>query len=996
MKPIAQLEPAEWRRLNALLQRALELEAADREAWLDSLPPQDAGLRPLIRTLLDSAIEEPAIDEKLLAALPIAAAALAGMRQERPGDRIGPWQLESLLGEGGMGTVWRAERADGVLKRTAALKLPRAEWVDRGLAARMARERAILARLQHPHIAVLYDAGVTVEGRPYLALEYVEGQTITDFVAARRLAPEATLKLFMDVIRAVAYAHAKLVIHRDLKPSNVLVTAEGAPKLLDFGIAKLVDHEDSTAGETALTRVGGRALTLAYAAPEQILGEPVSIAADIYALGVMLYELLAGARPYRSPVDAPRVLEQEILQGRLRRPSETAADSGRARALRGDLDAIVLKALKPRPEDRYETAAAFADDIERRLDGRPVRARPDSRSYRLRKFVDRNRVAVAAGCTVLLALGTGLGVALWQAERARVQADLAREHATRATALNTFVLSLVRQADPLASQASRAADLELLKSIEQRVESEFQGGAGELLELRSAVAEAYARRGHHEKARVLFGRALDASPQLSDDLRFLKARALAAGFPVYDEASIQDLDRVIDGLRREGSAGTEALVDALVARVGASRLLGRRPGVTWEVLYADAREAFDLAVRHLDAVGGRPLHAGMSLALFLMEGSGGSRSADDRSREALDALELALSNARADPKVGPGHFARIIGEAVYGLSLCRLGRRHEGMRQLWSAVDMARSNHTEESFPLEATLTLVGSCMAAMGDVDSAAAYYVIGDDIAERRDSTAFARALNSSRIAVMMCSAERSEECIKYADKATAHVARMPAGELRTRFTLAARPFQVHALIAGGDTRQAEALALESIEASKACCEAVLRFLLARSQLANGAPESARRTVEDLLSFMRGNGLSKDDEAEILVLRSAAELALGDTSQALATIESAMPTVRSSFPTTVVAWANAHLVYGQALLAGGNPHAAVETLRSAYGFWLGHAPASAWAAEAEYWLGQAYRADGDTRRGRWMVDEARRALATSRFGPHRVLAAAPAKATP
>jgi serine/threonine-protein kinase len=995
MKPIAQLEAGEWRQLNRLLQQALELDVAERSTWLESLPADSTALRPLLETLLASADGDLAIDENLLAALPIAAAALDGMRHERAGDLIGPWRLEHLLGEGGMGTVWRAQRADGILQRTAALKLPRAEWVDRGLAARIARERAILARLQHPHIAVLYDAGVTAEGRPYLALEYVEGPTIAQFVATRSLSLEATLKLYVDVVRVVAYAHAKLVIHRDLKPSNVLVTSEGTPKLLDFGIAKLVDQAEATAGETALTRLGGRALTPAYAAPEQILGEPVSVAADIYALGVMLYELLTGARPYVARSDAPRALEHEILQGSIRRPSDAAGNKDRAHALRGDLDAILLKALKARPEERYETAAAFADDIERKLDGRPVRARPDSRSYRLRKFVSRNRIPVAAGCAVVLALGAGLGFSLWQAGAAREQADLAREQAERATALNTFVLSLIRQADPNASQASRSADLELLKSIERRVETEFRGSAGELLQLRSAVAEAYARRGHDETARVLFGRALDEAPQLSEDPRFLKARALAAGFPIYDEQSVKDLDRVIDRLRSLRPAAPEALVDALIARVGAARLLGRPPGMTWDTLYADAREAFDLALRHLEPVSGRQLHSAMSLALYLTEAPDSSRTREDRAREAIEVLETALANARADPKVGPGHFARIIGEAVYGATLCRLGRRHEGMRRLWDAIAMARTNHTDDAFTLDAPYSLVGSCMAAMGDTEAAAGYYVIAQGIAERRDSTEFSRALHATRIAVMMCSAERTDECIRYADQATKHVERIPAGEFRARFAKAARPFQVHALIARGDARGAEALALESLHTSKDCCEAVLRYLLGRAQLANGNPEAALRSVEDLLSLMRGNGLSQEDEAEILVLRTAVELALGRTAEALATIESAMPTARKSFPTTAVVWANAHQVYGQALVASGRARDAVEPLRSAYGFWLGHAPKSFWAAEAEYWLGQSYLAAGDTKRGRWMVEEARRALANSTLEPHRALAAGPATAS-
>ncbi|MGH6624532.1 MAG: serine/threonine-protein kinase, partial [Burkholderiaceae bacterium] len=313
----------------------------------------------------------------------LASEAMAAMRRESAGDRIGPWQLDRVLAEGGMGTVWVARRADGVMQRLAALKLPRAEWVDHGLAERIARERAILALLQHPHIAVLYDAGMTVEGRPYLALEYVDGVAIDQYLRSHALSLDQILRLFVQVARAVAYAHSRLVIHRDLKPSNVLVTTDGTPKLLDFGISKLIEGEASGSEDSALTRLVGRPLTLAYAAPEQVLGLPISVAADVYALGVVLFELATGARLYRAVT--PHELEAEILKGDLRRPSDVVIDRNRARQLRGDLDAIVLNALKRQPDARYESAAALADDIERYLAGQPVHARPDSRAYRLRK-----------------------------------------------------------------------------------------------------------------------------------------------------------------------------------------------------------------------------------------------------------------------------------------------------------------------------------------------------------------------------------------------------------------------------------------------------------------------------------------------------------------------------------------------------------------------------------------------------------------------------------
>jgi serine/threonine protein kinase len=270
----------------------------------------------------------------------------------------------------------------------------------------------VLASLNHPNIAQLFDAGWSEAGRPYLALEYVDGEPLLAWCQAHRLDTAARLRQFVAVVRAVAHAHAHLVVHRDLKPSNVLVTAEGQVKLLDFGIAKLLDAGLASAEETELTRLGGRALTPGYAAPEQILGQPITTATDIYALGVMLFELLTGERPYRlarTDAQSRSALEEAIIRVDAMAPSAAAKEKAVRRALRGDLDAIVLKALRKRPEERYQTAAEFAEDIERHLDHRPVQAQRDNRAYRLRRFVVRNRVALTAVSAVLVAL-----VAAWR------------------------------------------------------------------------------------------------------------------------------------------------------------------------------------------------------------------------------------------------------------------------------------------------------------------------------------------------------------------------------------------------------------------------------------------------------------------------------------------------------------------------------------------------------------------------------------------------------
>jgi len=411
-----------WPALNSLLDQALALSASERSAWLDGLPAEAVGLRNTLQALLASHASVETGD--FLGTLPKFApggaeneAAVAA--DAREGDAVGPYRLLRLLGRGGMGDVWLAERADGELKRQVALKLPRVAWGG-GLAERLRRERDILASLAHPHIARLYDAGVDAHGRPYLALEYVEGQPIDMYCREHGLPPNERLDLLLQVAAAVAHAHARLVVHRDLKPSNILVTAEGEVRLLDFGIAKIMQGERTA--DTALTQLSGRAMTLDYASPEQILGEPLGTTSDVYSLAVVAYELLAGAKPYRLKRGSQAELEEAIAQTDPPRASDAADSPLAKRQLRGDLDAILNKALKKDPAQRYPTVAAFAEDLQRHRDGRAVHALPDSRLYRTRKFVRRNRIAVAMSSALLATIVAGSAVAVWQALVAREQA----------------------------------------------------------------------------------------------------------------------------------------------------------------------------------------------------------------------------------------------------------------------------------------------------------------------------------------------------------------------------------------------------------------------------------------------------------------------------------------------------------------------------------------------------------------------------------------------
>lgn len=478
----------EYAVLLGLLDEALELPREQRDAWVEQLSDSYAGLRPTLRRLLSAtSAPERAGDIDLRGHIAAAVQDVAS-RAETPqlcsGERIGPYELVREIGRGGMGFVWQAIRADGAFKRSVALKLPFMSWAG-SMGERMTRERDILAGLEHPNIARFYDAGVDALGRPFMAMEYVEGQAIDEYCRERGLSIRERLLLLLDVSKAVAYAHSKLIIHRDLKPANILVTADGAVRLLDFGIAKLIAGE-STEGAHA-TQFAGRLLTPDYASPEQIKGEAIGTATDIYSLAVVTYELLTGTRPYRLKRQSAAELEQAIAEVDPRPASEAVADKALRRQLRGDLDAILNKAMKKSPADRYGTIESFATDLQRYLGGETVLARPDSAAYRLRKLAARHRIVLGATSAVLAAMIVATSVSLRQAHEAQRQT-------IRATATRDFLVSVFRANDPrLASDKPRGevTAKDLLDSGAARIEKEFSGQPELQIELLGLTADMY-------------------------------------------------------------------------------------------------------------------------------------------------------------------------------------------------------------------------------------------------------------------------------------------------------------------------------------------------------------------------------------------------------------------------------------------------------------------------------------------------------------------------
>lgn len=525
-------DPEHLRRLNALLEEALALPAPQRAQWLAARPAAEADFVPELGRLLARAAVETDTFMRRPAAAALDELAAAESRPDAAGDRIGPWRLLQPLGEGGMATVWLAERADGQLARQVALKLPRHAW-SAGLAQRMARERDLLAALEHPNIARLYDAGVTDAGRPWLAMERITGVAIDQHCNSAGLGVPARLRLVLQVCDALSHAHARLIVHRDLKPANILVTAEGEVRLLDFGVGKLLQADEAPGG--GLTQLLGQALTPDYASPEQVAGRPVTVATDVYSLGVVLYELLTGERPYRLGRQSTAALEEAILAADVARASSRTTDRARARALRGDLDAVLAKALAKSPARRYASIEALAADLRAHLEGLPVAAQPPSRTYRGLKFARRHRAGLATAALLTLVVVAGLVGTLTQARRAEQQARLAEAERDRA-------LEELRYADA-ADELMRFAFSEgakqpfttqqLLARAEQQVERGFADAPALRARLQLLVAEQHREVAAMADAERVARRARESAEAARDPSLQLQADCTLAATLVF-------------------------------------------------------------------------------------------------------------------------------------------------------------------------------------------------------------------------------------------------------------------------------------------------------------------------------------------------------------------------------------------------------------------------------------------------------------------------------
>lgn len=595
------VSPERWAQIEAALDAALDAAPADRPALLDQRCAGDPTLRAAVEGLLAAALAptNPALDPGAVAQ-PLWAGLAAAETDGAPlPERFGPYRVLEEIGHGGMGTVFLAERDDDQYHKRVAIKVLRRGMARTDLVQRFRHERQILASLDHPGIARLLDGGIGTDGSPYLVMEYLEGEPLDGYCRDRQLPIATRLQLFEAVAEAVQYAHEQLVVHRDLKPSNILVTHAGQVKLLDFGIAKLLDE---SAAERPLTQTAMRVMTPEYAAPEQVRGGRISAATDVYALGVLLYELLAGQRPYSLAGRSLSEVERIICETEPPRPSAvvtrdatTAAAEPLRRRLRGDLDTITLKALQKDPVRRYHSVAAMLEDLQRYRDGRPVLARPDTPFYRAGKFARRHAAAVTAIAAVMAALA---GAGWYQRElRARAEAE-----AANAAAAAEFLTSIFGASDPYDPSPERGREVTALALLDrgaERVDSALADNPTLQARMQTVLGRIYANLGLYDRAAPLLERAaaLLRGPAAADGLRELGAVYIGMGRAVEAESLLVEAVRRFRGL---GPARREALAAAL-DRLATSRQEQAR--------YADAEPLFVEALalrralhgeRHLD------------------------------------------------------------------------------------------------------------------------------------------------------------------------------------------------------------------------------------------------------------------------------------------------------------------------------------------------------------------------------------------------------------
>lgn len=661
--------PDRWPRFSELLDALMALPEAERDAWLAALPEPDADLQPALAAVRAGLKDDT---DTFLSGSPRLPPSAKGPSHQA-GQHIGPYELLRELGQGGMGVVWLARRADGAFAREVALKLPHAHLLVGAVRERFDRERDILAALDHPHIARFYDAGLGADGQPYLALEAVLGRPITEWCREQQLPLGARLDLFAQMAAAVSHAHGQLIAHRDLKPANVLVTPEGQVKLLDFGIAKLLVAQDASATDsTALTRAHGLLATPRYAAPEQLSGGPVSVATDVYALGLMLFELLTDTAPTAGQTPPPA--------------SRAVQDPARRKLLRGDLDAIVDRALQPRPQDRYASVAALADDLQRHRAHRPIQARHLSGWSLALRYVRRHRLLAGLSAALVLTLLVGSAGIAWQAHEARAQAR-------RAEAVKDFLLGVFSAADPRlpgGKPNGQTTAKTLLDRSAARIDEQFAADPDLRIELLRTAADVYRELGEDEAYEALQQRQL--------------ALVLQRYGPLHDNVFDGQLESAMRAYQRGDAAGCRKTLASLDDAI-------RQAGRDHHALRAHWWLTRGVCLRDLSGEGDARLAALQRAQGLFAQLEPGQRG------EITTLMELATEHSTQ-------------------------GRQQEAIAVNRQALQLASASPGRNEAELQTLHSNLGLALQQSGDLASAAAQFGLAADIAERTTGADFPTA--------------------------------------------------------------------------------------------------------------------------------------------------------------------------------------------------------------------------------------------------------------
>jgi serine/threonine-protein kinase len=953
------IDPTTWETLNRLLDEALEQPPATLPQWLDNLAPEFDALAPKLRELLahrgaletaDFLLTLPRVEIQPGAFVDDSAHA------ERPGREIGPYRLVRELGSGGMGVVWLAERTDGLIKRPVALKLPHGAWKRAGLAERMAREREILATLTHPNIAHLYDAGVTADGQPYLAIEFVEGTRLDVYCREQRLDVKARLRLFAQVVRAVAYAHGKLVVHRDLKPANILVSAEGQARLLDFGIAKLLD--EGQARETEFTALSGRALTPDYASPEQILGEPITIASDVYSLGVVLYELLSEQRPYKLERDSRGALENAILQVEPPRPSEVG-DTPWRKSLRGDLETIVLTAMKKNPAERYATAHALLEDLERFLSAHPVLAQPDSRWYRARKFVARNKLAVGAAVSIFMTMLVGAGIALWQARVAIAERDRAEE-------VKNFIGTVFRDADPFQRHGGQLTGAALLRGTVADIDGKFSTRPALRVELLTLVGSSLVGLGDVDGAeKVLQPAAADASRFLGPAaLETVRARVALAG--VYHarrdfKRLRMDVEELLPRARAVSKDDGEPLVQLMIYRRDTSEAAGRLAAAA-----VQAQETLSTARRLLGDRHPLTVRASNAMGVTLLP-------LPDRQKELLAETERGLAFAYAAYGADSVHPLVLEMQTVRAMALGGMGQLDEAIVVLKKSLAGLRQATGPDSLQVVECLQNLASFAFGSGALKESIAYSRETITILEKkvsRDSTDYGVALVT--LADAMLAARQAAGAYDLLERAEGIFAK-ERGPV-DRYTLRAR-FN-RAVAAAYQGRHAEAIKLfDAVDGAGSALGQTMYALHMRGvvqRLAGNPSVAAAMQKEALGRIPKEDPLTAYYRSLILAELGLAEVEIGNADAAETALEELISASDRQSQTMTPTYAESLVGLGRVEMLRNAPARAIEYFTRADAFWREFDADSRSAGEAALWSGRSQLALG---RKKEALDALRRA---------------------